>query len=102
MADDIAARDRVPVLDQMDQPHHRRDLLGGKGDIAPFVPRIDDLDADARRIDVADPAPVRRARVPCALLFGHHMGDLPILADDIMRRSEEHTSELQSLMRSSY
>src|SRR3546814_4836574 len=59
MADDIAARDRVAVLDHVDEADDGGDLRVGKGHIAPFMPRIDDIDPDARRIDVADPAPAR-------------------------------------------
>ena len=67
MADDIAAADPVPLLDVGDQRNQRRDLLVGKRAIAEFVARIDDLDPDARRIDVGDAAPARLARVPGAL-----------------------------------
>src|SRR3546814_11604055 len=88
MADDIAARDRIAILDLVNEPDDRRDLRVGKGHIAPFVPRIDDLDPDARRINVADPAPMRLARVPGALVLRHPMGALSVLAADIVRRNQ--------------
>ena len=66
MADDIAARDSVTVLDRPDQRNQRGDLLVGKRAIAEFVSRIDDLDPDAGRIDVGDAAPIALAGVPSA------------------------------------
>src|SRR3546814_6659821 len=80
-ADDVAAGDLVAILDAGDEAHDRGDLRVGKGAIAEFVARIDDLDPHRRRIGVGDAAPRRFACMP---------------------RSEEHTSELQSLMRISY
>ena len=65
MADDIAAPNSVPVLDVGHERDQRGDLLVGERAIAELVPGIDDLDADARRIDVAHPrasAICRRAR----------------------------------------
>ena len=67
MADDIAAADPVTLLDVGEQRDQRRDLLVGKRAVAELMAGIDDLDPDARRIDVGDPAPARLARVPGAL-----------------------------------
>src|SRR3546814_9611144 len=109
MPDDVAPRDLVPLHDLVDQRYQRPHLRVRKGPIAPFMARIDDLYADAGRIDVVDAAPMRPSGMPGALFLIDHADDLPILRHDIMggnlgfrARSEEHTSDLQSLMRISY
>ena len=81
MADDIAAADAVPLLDVGDQRDQRRDLLVGERAIAEFVAGIDDLDPDAGRIDVGDPAPVALAGVPGALVLVDQAEDRAILVD---------------------
>src|SRR3954453_21890338 len=67
MADHVAAADSVPLLDVGNQRDDRGDLLVWELSIAELMARVDDLDADARGIDVADPAPARLAGVPGAL-----------------------------------
>src|SRR6185437_2631128 len=52
MSDDIAATDPVPLLDVGDERDDRGHLLVGKWPVAELMPRIDDFDPDARRIDV--------------------------------------------------
>ena len=53
----------------------------GNGAIAEFVAGIDDLDPDARRIDVGDAAPARLAGVPGALGFVDQAIDRAVLVD---------------------
>ena len=55
----------------------------GNGAIAEFVAGIDDLDPDARRIDVGHAPPARLARVPGAL----------VLVDQAVDRSRLHRSD---------
>ena len=67
MADDISAADPVTVLDVGDQRDERGDLLVGERPIAELMARIDDFDADARRIDIGHSSPARLTRVPGAV-----------------------------------
>ena len=58
MADDVAARNGVARLNVSHQRDQRLDLRVWKRAIPELVTRIDDLDADACRIDVVDLSPV--------------------------------------------
>src|SRR5260221_2271823 len=84
MANDVAAADAVTLLDVGDQRDQRSDLLVGKRAVAELMTRIDDLDADAGRIDVGDSAPARLAGVPGALRFVDEAIDRSILVDQIV------------------
>src|SRR3546814_3909679 len=70
----------------------------GADDVDALRARVDAVDEEARRGDVVDPG---------ILQDRHHVGALEVLGQrhpvaDLDVRSEEHTSELQSLMRISY
>ena len=58
----------------------------GNGPVAEFVAGIDDLDADAGGVHVADAAPVGLAGMPGALVLGDHAQHLAVLGDQIMGR----------------
>src|SRR5215212_5236810 len=72
MTDDIAAADAVPLLDIGDEWDECRNLLIRKRPVAELMAGVDDLDPDARAVDVGDPAPARFSRVPGALRLIHH------------------------------
>ena len=86
MANDIAAADPVTLLDVGDERDERGHLLVGKWPIAEFVARIDDLDPDAGRIDVGDPAPARLAGMPGPLVFVDQPVDRAVLVNEIVGR----------------
>ena len=86
MADDIAAADPVPVLDVGNERDERGDLLVRERPIAKFVAGIDDLDPDARRIDVGHAAPPRLACVPGAFRLLDEAINRPVLVDEIVAR----------------
>ncbi len=85
VADDIATRDAVAARDVMNERDQCFHLGFRKVAIAPFMAGIDDLDADARRIDVGDPAPPCAAGMPCAFALVDHADGLSVLGHDIMR-----------------
>src|SRR3546814_4886875 len=98
------------------------DLVAGEGErphvVQQFVQRIDELEQEARdsghrAADVADgdhARPVELALLPfdveqhavAAIVAAHGAADVELAAVLDLARSEEHTSELQSLMRISY
>jgi peptidase M48-like protein/PDZ domain-containing protein len=84
MANDVAAADPVALLDVGDERDQRGDLLVRKRPIPEFVAGIDDLDPDARRIDVGHAAPPRLASVPGALRLLDEAINRPVLVDEIV------------------
>ena len=84
MADDIAAADRVALLDRGDQGDQRCDLLVGERAVTELMARVDDLDADAGRIDVGDVAPTRLAGVPGAVFLVDQRIGVAVFVDQIM------------------
>src|SRR3546814_9131825 len=88
MGDDGAARDVVARAQVVEQAQQAVDLRRCERLRAVVV----ELDADRGGVDVGDRAPATGAGVPGAVLVG----------DQLVDRSEAHTSELQSLMRISY
>src|SRR3546814_3048422 len=83
MRHDITARDPMPSHDTVHQRDQRSDLFFRERPVTPFMSRIDYFDADAGAVHVGYAPPIGQPGMPGA-------------------RSEEHTSELQSLMRISY
>ena len=65
----------------------RPDLRFGKFAIAEFMPRIDQLDANGARIDVARPRPIGLARMPGAPRFRYMTVNGAVLVDGVMRRN---------------
>ena len=80
----IPRLDRMPGEDAEAEFADCRHLQGGEGAVAPVVPGIDDLDADAAVVQPAPPVPARHAGMPSALCFGYQTEDRAILLDDIM------------------
>ena len=84
MANDIGGRDAVPRHNVLHQQQHRLHLRLGEGPVPELMPGIDDLDADAGGVDVADPAPVGQAGVPGPHLLRHHADHSSVLGHQIM------------------
>src|SRR3546814_191044 len=86
--------------------HRRRRREPGAGDLEGFAMTGTLLAADAAERDAADPLAGFRDRFQLRdgliYLDGNSLGALPKATADRLARSEEHTSELPSLMRSSY
>ena len=81
---DAAGRDRSPREDVENQIGHRIDLSLGKISIAVLVPRIDDLDADARVVQAAASRPGGHAGMPSPRRLGNELYDRAVLLDDVM------------------
>src|SRR3546814_7308275 len=76
------------------------DAAAAAGEPDILVPRADDaLEAVVDRVQIAAD---RQAAAGAAVRQNRGRGHEPQLRDIVVERSEEHTSELQSLMRSSY
>ena len=75
MTDDVSSTDAMAILDVGDEGDQRVHLLVGKGLIAQFVARIDDLDADRDVVEVALALPARHAGVKGAPRLGHQPTD---------------------------
>src|SRR5215204_5035373 len=84
MTDDIAAANAMALLDIGDEWDECRNLLIRKRPVAELMARIDDLDPDARAVDVGNPAPARFARVPGSLRFIHHPIDGTVFIHAVM------------------
>src|SRR3546814_5275331 len=85
-----------------EQVRKSRFLSLGRGKLSPHRLRLrrENLAAaDARKAGQAEQAFLVIGRALGARL---HLDDLPLAGEDEISRSEEHTSELQSLMRISY
>jgi hypothetical protein len=82
MADDAIRGDAPPREDIPAQRLHRLHLRFGERAVAPFVARIDDLDADRNGVERGLPHPVRHPGVPGAALFGHQPPNRAVLLDD--------------------
>src|SRR3954447_20024717 len=86
MADHIAAADPVSLLDVGNERDQRGDLLVGEFTITELMAGIDDLDPDARRVDVRNAAPTRFSRVPGALGLIVQPVNRAVLVDQVMGR----------------
>src|SRR3546814_8431114 len=77
-------------------------LLVGEVGVAAAVICLAAVVGEGYRL-LAAPVFFRRAEVARLMLRGgQHVGDLPGIGDVVVQSSDEHTSELQSLMRLSY
>src|SRR3546814_18468082 len=84
MADIGAGHDLVPRGDIAEQGQQRIDLYGGEFAIAEFMARIDQLDADRTRVDVADATTGGHAGMQGALPLLDQPVDGAVLAEDVM------------------
>src|SRR6185295_1426547 len=81
----VAVRDNIPRRNGMARQNaeaqiaRRGELQYRKVAIAPFVARIDDLDADRARVQLAVAAPPRHPGMPGAPLFRHQAQHTAIL-----------------------
>ena len=63
---------------------HRLHLRIGKFEVAELVAGIVDLDADRAGIEVGLAGPQALPGMPGALVLAHHLGDAPLLVDEIV------------------
>ena len=84
VADDSGGRQPMAITDRRGELDQRSDLLFWKGPVAPFVPRIDQLDADRMAVDVGDVAPAAKSSMPGSALVGHELADQAVLVDDVV------------------
>ena len=77
---------RMPRQDLQAQVAHRGESADGEVAIAPFMPGIDDLDADGAPVQLGIAAPVRHAGVVGAACLRHQAQHRAVLVHHVMRR----------------